>query len=301
MIPDIYNKHNVYNKELDDCLIEHLEVSFSNMCNQQCLMCNSENSSKWYKFDFNNTNNDFKRDAKKYRKFSDKNLNKIIEILPQLKLLVIKGGEPLIHEEVKIILNYIKKNNLNTYIRIVTNFQEVSEEIMSVISSLKKLNITVSLDSTGERYNWIRGGNWEKTIDNIKKFSKECKFCSLGYANTLNRWSLKHLIDDIEIVENVNHSIFGDKNLNSYYNILPVLGPQYTSPFLISIEERIDFIIKFEQKFGPILKNSIQYKSLTLNHLDTILSLEKQPFEITPKLLEISNMWKNIIDGMRKK
>lgn len=300
---EYYKKFNIL-PSLDDnnCLIEHLDISFSNVCNQQCLMCTSEFSSKWYKFDEKNKNTEFKRNPIKYKKWTnEKNISKIKKILPNLKLISIKGGEPLIQEEVKEILKFIKDNNINCHIRIVSNFQEISDEMFDILKCLKKLSITISLDSVGKRYEWIRGGNWKKTISNLEKYTKMCEHTpSISYTNTINVWSVKHLNKDIKILEKINSKLFRKDNKNSY-NISIALHPKYVSPMLLSREERIDIIYNFEKEFGFITENYLLYKSLILNNLKTVLSLENEQSDIKENTLDISNQWENEINILRGK
>jgi len=299
MMPRKYEKNNVNtNNRYNECVIEHLDVCFNNLCNQQCLMCKSECSSKWYMYDKKNESSQFKRNPIKYKKWSTPdNMRKIIEILPQLKILQIKGGEPLIQEEVKQTLLHIIDKNLNINVEFLTNFQELSEEMVEILHNLKKLSLRISLDSSGNMYNWTRGGNWDKTVKNIEIFMKSCKNnIELGYTNTLNRWSYKNLVDDIKIVEKIN-SRFCEGHNN--YNILHVIGPKYSSPFAAPLDERLDFILKFEKEFGFITKDSIVYKSLKLNHLFNIVSLENDPLNLDDDLSRMSDDWEKEINNIR--
>jgi len=266
-------------------------------------MCNSEWSSKWYTFDKKNTNTKFLRKPIKYNNWaSKKNVDKIKKILPQIKLLQIKGGEPLIQKEVEDILLYVKNENLKCNIQIVSNFQHISDQMFDIICFINNISFNISLDSTGERYNWIRSGNWSKTTYNIEKYVKNCKYPpSFGYINTLNRWSTKSLIEDIDIVEKFNSKITKYMITTPWYNIKLATGPNYVSPMLLPREERLDIIYNFEKKFGFILSDSIQYKSLRLCFLKNVLSLENEQDNINEETLSISDDWSNIINGMRKK
>ncbi len=298
-----YARHGIVPKEDPaNCSLEHLEISFSNLCNQQCVMCSSENSSKWTMFDIENVDAGFSRIPTKYRKWTtEKNMNKIKKILHGLKFLVIKGGEPMIQDEVKEILQYIIEHNIEMDINVVTNFQEVSDEMLDILCSLKGMELTFSVDSTNEMYNWSRGGTFDKTIENITAYVKRCDVPKFGWANTLTLWSYKHLIEDIKIIEQINAEIIKGKNTMPWYNILPVVGPRYASPFVDPIEERIEFVFEFEKTFGFITDSSLQYKTLTLNQLDTITSLENELFS-PEKIIEnrkLSKQWYELVNNIR--
>lgn len=300
MLPRKYNKNGIQTSSvINDCKIEHLDVCFSNLCNQQCVMCKSECSSKWYTADKNKQNTEFNRKPVKYKKWTtDHNMKKVIDLLPQLKILQIKGGEPLIQDEVKQTLKYIIDHELDINVEFLSNFQELSDEMTYILHNLKKLSLRISLDSSGKMYDWTRGGNWSKTVDNLERFMRGCRYeVELGYTNTLNRWSYKNLINDIKVVEEIN-SRFCKKVTN--YNILPVIGPKYTSPFAAPLTERINFIFEFEKEFGFIVEDSIVYKTLRLNHIFNVLSLHNDPLEIDDGLVQMSNRWENEINDLRK-
>ena len=301
MLPRAYALNNISKAiEINKCRLEHLDICFNNLCNQQCIMCKSEYSSKWYLADKKHENTEFHRKAVKYKKWtSEKNMKKIFDVLPNLKLLTIKGGEPLIQEEVKRVLYHLNKLGISTKVEILSNFQEVSEEMMDILHNLKNFSLRISLDSSKSMYNWTRGGNWNKTIENIKTYAKGCKYpTDISYTNTLNRWSYKYLIDDIKEVEATNRE-FCDSHNN--YNIFLVIGPRYTSPFAAPIEERKQFIFDFEKEYGFIISDSIKYKSLKINHLNNIIALENDPLNSIDDLLFLSDQWAEIVNKVRIK
>jgi hypothetical protein len=91
-------------------------------------------------------------------------------------------------------------------------------------------------------------------------------------------------------------STFGLPPVN--YNIQPVMGPRYTSPFAAPREERLALVNHFEKHFGIIENDSIVYKSLRINHLNNILSLENEVYD-DEGLTEKSDRWKEFIDSIR--
>ena len=279
-----------------DSTIRHLDVCFSNLCNQQCLMCKSESSSRWYLDDKKNEHSEFARRPVKYKQWTKNNLHKIIKILPDLHLISIKGGEPLIQEEVKNILKYLMNKNLYPRIEMISNMQEVSEEMMDILCAQKNMYLRISMDASGQMYNWTRGGNYTKTLSNISKYITGCKHApKIGFTNTLNRWSYTSLVEDIITIEKFI-SKFNLSPVN--YNIQPVMGPKYTSPFASPREERLALVNNFEKEFGFIQEDSILYKSLRINHLNNVLSLENDVYNDIG-LTEKSDRWKKEIDKIR--
>ncbi len=295
MIGEKYQKFNLPLNET----IQHLDICFSNLCNQQCVMCKSESSSRWYMDDKKHENSIFQRKPIKYRKWTENNLHKIIAILPDIKILTIKGGEPLIQAEVLEMLRYLKDNKLYPRIEVLSNFQEVSDEMMDVLWEMQNLVLRVSMDGHGEVYNWQRGGNYDAVMDNLTRYVKGCNGISdFGYTNTLSRWSYRSLVRDIIEIEAATKKMDVGNLVN--YNIQPVIGPAYASPFVDALDNRMDLIYEFEKHFGFITEDSMEYGCLRINHLSNVLSLENDVYEVDDELLEKSALWEQEVNNIRR-
>jgi len=298
-IEDLYQSHDIHRPDSpDNCRIEHLDLFFGTVCNQQCLMCNSRSSSKWYSFDAQHQ--EFGRIPRRYVKWgTTENMDKIFCLVPHLKYLSIKGGEPLIQEEVEKLLAYVQKHNPNLSIGLLTNMQEFSGNMMDLICSSPHLELTVSIDSTGKLYNWIRGGNFEKTMHNLGRYIRGCKHEPIfGIVNTLNRWSIESLVEDICEIESQVAKLLVNSRIIPWYNITAAINPRYVSPFLVPREERLNVVHKFEKQFGMIDTKSKRYGCLYLNYLDTVLSLENDG-DTTEEDLRKSNQWQKMINRIR--
>ena len=109
----------------------HMDISFGNTCSQQCIMCNSNFSSKWLKYDLelNESNESSKKFARNFNIMALKNWSLSHEQLDQIASLVsyetrmieIKGGEPLYDKRFNYFVQAVLQRNPNVKISTNTN------------------------------------------------------------------------------------------------------------------------------------------------------------------------------------
>lgn len=160
-----------------------LEYTPSNLCNQSCAMCGSIYSSKWIGFD-----KKAKAEGLEFRENSgltnlhtkafqatDEDMQKILDILPSIKFLLIKGGEPFADPRNIRLLKEIVDKKYEMGILIVSNWAVITEEIWEILENLNKnpnieLLVTASIDGTGKIYEWIRSTPYEQTLENMETY-----------------------------------------------------------------------------------------------------------------------------------
>lgn len=92
------------------------------------------------------------------------------QIAPQLRYIYFTGGEPLLVPAMKEHLEYLIEAGFSKDIRLAydTNLTAVNDNIISKWKHFKKVELRVSVDETGDRYNIVRNpGNFNKLKDNI--------------------------------------------------------------------------------------------------------------------------------------
>lgn len=160
-----------------------LEYTPSNLCNQSCAMCGSIYSSKWIGLDKR-----AKKEGLEFREKSgltnlhtkafqatDNDMRKIFEVLPSIKFLLIKGGEPFADPRNIRLLREIVNKKYEMGILIVSNWAVITEEIWELLEDLNKspnieLLVTASIDGTGKVYEWIRSTPYEQTLENMETY-----------------------------------------------------------------------------------------------------------------------------------
>lgn len=177
---DSYNrfKFPTYEQDIisDVIPIRFLEITTSNICNQMCVTCSGKYSSKWAPYeqhaidvglDWRNENHKFHTEI---YKMTDSDVDKILEIVPHLQHLTIKGGEPFADPNNIKILKLLGETNPKCRVEICTNFQLVTNTVIDLLHKIEEVHIQASIDGTYALYDWIRGGNFEKTINNINRY-----------------------------------------------------------------------------------------------------------------------------------
>lgn len=153
--------------------IRRLEYTMSNLCNATCSMCSSYFSSSWFKYE-----KDFPVSL-----LSDSAFKKILDIIPSVEHLTIKGGEPFADQRNLVILRkYLKESK--GVVDIVTNASLISEEFFN-----PRVNLCVSMDGTHDVYKWIRSTDWNTVIDNMRRFFEATgKGVTLGSTISLHNY-----------------------------------------------------------------------------------------------------------------
>ena len=138
-----------YNKN-----IRYLEYTMSNLCNATCSMCGPYFSSSWVAHD------------KKYSvsTLSESAFKKILDVLPYVQHLVIKGGEPFLDKKNLIVLEKFLRESTGR-VDIITNGSLINEVCFD-----SRVHLAFSIDGTHDVYRWIRSTDWDTVIDNAKKF-----------------------------------------------------------------------------------------------------------------------------------
>ena len=187
--------------------INFLEFAPSNICNQNCAMCGSVYSSKWIEWD-----NDAIEDGLTFRfkkpwhsyvtnfhnevwSMDDKDLQKIYDVLPNVRRINLKGGEPFADKRNYDLIRHCIKLKNPPVIAATTNFSSIPNEIMDLICDYPKFRMGVSIDGTDKVYEWVRGASDKQTIDNCHTYMKRSDNGMLVVTATPTIYTLYSLDD----------------------------------------------------------------------------------------------------------
>jgi organic radical activating enzyme len=171
---------------------EHLMLNIHNYCNLQCVYCCKQYSSSWYKdilkngaYNLNERYNlnqldkiKFSVSLNDYEKLSSYNLLKSLITSPDfinVKTVNISGGEPLLNiNYLSDMIDSMLSNNSDLKIYINTGLGVPDKNIDELITRYSgKLVLTLSGESTGELFNFLRYGiAWNDWIKKVERISK---------------------------------------------------------------------------------------------------------------------------------
>ena len=234
--------------------------------------------------------------------FSDEQFNDLVEIMPYLQRLVLRGGEVFLYKNFDKLLDEIYKNNV--VVEILTNGLLLNEKN---INKLVRMNAVLdfSIDSPiKETYEFIRkGASFEKLISNIlllNKIKEEMKSNAKFNINmVVMKRNYKEIPDMIKFAKKYN---FQGLNLN------PIFGNHNENCFTDNVDELIIKELRDKRKEYELmaknneitlinkLPDNVPNESLLLNkdndNIDKVIKKElrgkRKEYELSAKNNEIT-------------
>lgn len=163
--------------------IYHLYMNFSNICNFKCRMCGPWFSNAWLSDWKKMGTDDFVFIPPKQQIDLDKFLEEFGSDLSELRQIWITGGEPFIDDSVFSFFERLKDycDISKITVTINTNASKLQVEKLKLLTDLKKLQINISVDATGEIYEYMRGYNY--TFEELSQKIRDIR--SLNQENLL--------------------------------------------------------------------------------------------------------------------
>jgi MoaA/NifB/PqqE/SkfB family radical SAM enzyme len=157
--------------ENNDLLLAEFQIDRE--CNAACLICGSWNSSTWEKYQ---SKKEFKIENidKRIKNDTTQFIEQIKETLDfsQVIRLNFLGGEPLLSDSHLIIIKELEKYKDLKDVRVnyITNgSQRPTDEVVEMWKKCKDVSLTLSIDGTGDHFNYLRWPlQWHQIEDNIK-------------------------------------------------------------------------------------------------------------------------------------
>ena len=163
---------------LDDLKLRSIDVKCGNTCNFTCRICNPHRSSliaaeviKTYP----ERTFEIKNMLTKNKWASDDSITFFDDLeraLPNLENIDMIGGEPFLVKKFDRIVEAAVKNGYSSRIRLHynSNGSIFPDSQTKLWSKFKQIDLALSIDNIGERFELERGGSWPDVTNNIKKF-----------------------------------------------------------------------------------------------------------------------------------
>lgn len=228
--------------------IIHIDVSFGNTCSQQCIMCNSNYSSKWLSDDIqllqthpNNTSlRPWSEIKLKNWSISYENLKQIADLITdKTRRVEIKGGEPLYDKRFEYFIDLVLEKNPNIRFNTNTNGMHFTDKNIEMLNRIKKINIDVSVDGTGIFYEWIRSSKWEDFLSNWHNLHQK-----INHEININFTSNMYNIDQIRSMYDFAADTYNQYGYFGTLNFTQIAtSPKYQDPKYAS-KHRLEEAIK---------------------------------------------------------
>ena len=223
--------------------LKYLDVRWSNICNFKCRTCSSTYSSSW-------ATEDNKHGAdKKVFIFAggvsnDDLYSQFEPYLGTVKEIYFAGGEPLLTDKHYDILDkLIATGNTDIKLRYSTNLSSLTYKQKNIVDYWNKFSrviVYVSLDSWGERAEYIREGTeWQTIEQNIKFVKANAPSVYLGVSSVVSAFNVATLP---EFLYYLNDNDLFDQN--SDLSLYTINNPDYYSFDILNDEIKSKILIK---------------------------------------------------------
>ena len=228
----------------------YLDLSLSNVCNMTCAMCSSEFSSSWIKYDklARQEGLNFREvptSLEKIQSVPQEIIEEIISLSVKLKVIIIKGGEPLADKNYLSLLsnlNQYNNRNKSMIIKFQTNGSLVSEEFLESTMDLN-FEIGVSIDGIGDTYKWIRGVDYDLIKSNLFKLNDSENVKELYIDFTLSAYNIFNVEEFLEEALQLKNELSKLKSCSLFGRV----QQSYGSVRALPVEERLNIAANCEK------------------------------------------------------
>lgn len=252
--------------------LKHVDLRWTNSCNQACVYCGPEYSSKWAQ--------ELGVKVKSAKAARQEVKDYVFDNISNLQNVYLAGGEPMLMKENFEFLGLLKEKNKQCSVRVNTNLSTTDTGIFDLLCEFPNVHWTVSLETIEHEYEYIRHhGSWEdfqKNLKTIQKLDHKISFNMLHFI--LNYKSLFDCVDHLKgIGFNDNSFIIGPLHAPSQLNILNLPDKMLDSVYT-ELKNRL------ETKPLGYLKNS--YENLLKHYSSTTWQKDIEKFIVYTETLD---------------
>lgn len=215
---------------IDNFSLHHVDLRWTNHCNQACVYCGPEYSSKWAQ--------ELEREVKSPMESRKKVKDFVFENIKKLKNIYLAGGEPLLMNENREFLQLLLKQNPLVNIRVNTNLSSTKTGVFDLLCKFKNVHWTVSVETIEKEYEYVRyHGSWNDFLQNLKQIQK------LNHKITFNM--LYFILNYKSIFSTVDFF----KEMGFHENSF-IIGPLYNPKYLNILNLPKNILAELKNKFS---------------------------------------------------
>lgn len=261
---------------LDEMNLKYLDIRWSNICNFKCRSCSSTYSSSW-------ATEDNKHGSKKpvYIFAGGENNDTLYDQLKPymsgVKEIYFAGGEPLLMDKHYDMLEHlIETKNTDIKIRYNTNLSSLqfkNKSVLDIWKHFSNIHLNVSLDSWGDRAEYIREGtDWKKVKENILTVRSNCPHIRLGIASVISVFNVLTLPEFIDYL--FQNDLVDSKTTASFYSLI---NPEFYSFDIFDDKTKLASIEKLSNRqYNKHIKSQVDNVIRQLTSSVANADLQKQ-------------------------
>ena len=210
-----------------------IDLKFDIGCNLACRSCGPDSSSFWQKHLIQHGLKNTPISSSKSAQHAITELEKYD--LSNLKQLVFCGGETMLGNEYWKVASWLAHNVPNAKQQLTICFQTNGTQPLRLehhdtIEKFYLVKMHISLDGTGDRFNYIRWpADWNQVTDNILSIrhtapsnvmflvEETISILNLAYLDELDSWVKNNFVDNREgdVINHTRHLVHGPFNLSN--------------------------------------------------------------------------------------
>lgn len=250
----LYSGKQLYSSWLNNPQLRSIDFRPGNVCNFKCRICSPTFSSLVAAEELLSTV-DIKKTIElkkinldgKWFDDNDQFINQLTDLLPLLEFLDFYGGEPFLLKQLPKLLKKATETNDSSHIRLhfATNGSVFPTNLIPYFQKFKLVDLSISIDNIGEKFEFERGGSWSEIENNIDRLKNETTVnFNIGLSPTVNIQNVLYLDELFQWADTKGHNVL--------LNFLD--GPQYMNIDFMTVAAKELVIKKYQTHHRPELQ-----------------------------------------------
>lgn len=211
-----FYKKNFFSDWIDNPRLRSFDLKISSVCNFKCRICNPVDSSlilqEQLKIETDPQRLILLKQLSEYNKWYDNNpefVQQLIELLPDIVNIDFYGGEPFLLKQLPVFLKAAVDSGHAHRIRLHfnTNGSVYPANLIPLLEQFKQVDIGISIDDIGHRFEFERGGRWSDVEANYRQFRLLPDQFNISIMPVVNVQNVYYLDELLAWADSLNGSV----------------------------------------------------------------------------------------------